>query len=387
MRGLDPRRLIARRDGAHSLRTSSPRLGARSWRRVALQDERYRTLAVRNLWNPGSSKPLVLILDDLPGRLGTIELLERCSAACRTPLSWSRWRCGPERQAGCGRVRTARAGRLTRHELGVLTLPETRSFGPGYEGAAATALHEDSGNCSTSKPARSQERAPAPHPRPRSADAAGFPPAVVAALTGLGCSRMARPVLRVQPSRRPVRARAGGCGGGSHGAVRFAALDGRCDLARHTDVPRRFRRHSCGERSTTLARGWRSRGAARRLWLPAEPATARVLTWRPARHGDEGAVAVLREAGTAAAQRTRDGGAPVAAALRVLGDGGPEPERVGSLTALAGAQAATGRRRSAGSPAEALSPVEEGTPARPQLTAARSGRRGGARRSGRPAVR
>ena len=82
------------------------------------------------------------------------------------------------------------------------------------------------------------------------------------------------------------------------------------------------------------------------------------------------------EAGTAAAQRTPATAARwFAAALRVLGEGGPQAERVELLTALAGAQAATGQfadARAALLEALQLLPEDE-TATRLQLTAACAG--------------
>ena len=66
---------------------------------------------------------------------------------------------------------------------------------------------------------------------------------------------------------------------------------------------------------------------------------ARTTSSAPPRQGDEDAVAVLREAGEEAAQRTPAGAARwFAAALRLLGDSAPAEERVELLTALAGAR-------------------------------------------------
>src|SRR5581483_10877881 len=65
---------------------------------------------------------------------------------------------------------------------------------------------------------------------------------------------------------------------------------------------------------------------------------------RSARDGDLGAVAILREAGDAVAQRTPAGaGRWYGTALRILGDTGHRGLRVELLTALASADAATGR--------------------------------------------
>jgi DNA-binding NarL/FixJ family response regulator/tetratricopeptide (TPR) repeat protein len=123
------------------------------------------------------------------------------------------------------------------------------------------------------------------------------------------------------------------------------------DLVRATHVPRRFRfRHplirravyeSCSPGARLAAHG---RSAAA-LAVRGAPATARAHhVEQSARHGDTAAVAVLMEAGEAAAKR-----APVSAArwfevaLGLLPENAEPPERVKLLMALAGAQAATGR--------------------------------------------
>ena len=94
--------------------------------------------------------------------------------------------------------------------------------------------------------------------------------------------------------------------------------------------------------------GWRLRahercaGALRERGAPASARAHHVE--HAARHGDAEAIAVLREAGEAVLQRTPAGAANwFAAALRLLPDTAPAPERIGLLSALAGALAATGR--------------------------------------------
>ena len=142
------------------------------------------------------------------------------------------------------------------------------------------------------------------------------------------------------------------------------------DLVRPDEVPRRFHfRHplvrravyeSCppGSRLATHAR------SADALAARGAPATTRAHhVEHAARHGDLAAVAVLREAGEATAHR-----APVSAArwfgiaLRLLPESAPRAERVQLLTALARAQAATGRfedSRSALLEAIALTPSDD----------------------------
>ena len=157
----------------------------------------------------------------------------------------------------------------------------------------------------------------------------------------------------------------------------------RRDLVRHTDVPRRFRfRHPLVRRAIYDASpgGWRLGAHQRSAEALAErgvPAAARAHhVERSARHGDSAAVAILREAGSAAAQRAPESAARwFRAALRMLGDTASAEERVELLTALAGAQAATGHfieARSALLEAMALLP-EDATAARTQLSAGCAG--------------
>ena len=120
---------------------------------------------------------------------------------------------------------------------------------------------------------------------------------------------------------------------------------------RSTRVPRRFRfrhpliRGAVYESCSPGARIAAHRRSADALALQGAPATTRAHHIAHSAHpADLGAVAVLREAGEAAAKR-----APVSAArwfetaLRLLPETGWRPERVNLLMALAGARAATGR--------------------------------------------
>jgi DNA-binding CsgD family transcriptional regulator/tetratricopeptide (TPR) repeat protein len=156
-----------------------------------------------------------------------------------------------------------------------------------------------------------------------------------------------------------------------------------CDLVRSTQVPRRFRfRHplvrravyeSCSPGARIAAHG----RAAAALAARGAAATARAHhVEHSARPGDLGAVAILREAGEAAAKR-----APVSAArwftaaLGLLPEKAQRSERVSLLMALAGAQAATGRfeeSRTALLESIDLTPEDE-TTLRVQLVGACSG--------------
>jgi DNA-binding NarL/FixJ family response regulator len=123
------------------------------------------------------------------------------------------------------------------------------------------------------------------------------------------------------------------------------------DLVRSTQVPRRFRfrhplvRRAVYESCSPGARIAAHRRSAAALEARGAPATTRAHHVEySAKHGDMAAVAVLREAGEAAAKR-----APVSAArwfavaLRLLPDKARPSERVRLLMALAGAHAATGQ--------------------------------------------
>ena len=367
--GLDPRRLeqldeSARAELGHVLPALS---GLGSGGDTALQDERYRThRAFRDLLEVlAASKPLVLILDDLHwADSGTVELLgalmRRLPAAPVLLAMAMRPRQTPDRLAAAFE-RAHRTGRLIRLELGALSLPETRQLlGSGVDGAAAAALHEESGGNPfyVEQLARSLERVPG-----RAAAASDLalavgevPPAVAAALTEeLGLlSPAVRLVLEgAAVAGDPFEPELMAAAAGVSESDAVAALDVllRSDLVRHTDVPRRFRfRHPLVRRAIYDASpgGWRLGAHQRSAEALAErgaPATALVHhVERSARHGDSAAVAVLREAGTAAAQRTPATAARwFEAALRILSNAAPPADRVELLTALAGAQAATGQ--------------------------------------------
>jgi ATP/maltotriose-dependent transcriptional regulator MalT len=123
------------------------------------------------------------------------------------------------------------------------------------------------------------------------------------------------------------------------------------DLVRPTTVPRTFQfrhplvRSAVYERCSPGARLAAHQRAAQALAARGAPAAARAHhVEHAARHGDSEAVAVLREAGEAAAGR-----APTSAArwfqtaIRLLPEEAPGSDRLTLLMALAGAQAATGR--------------------------------------------
>jgi predicted ATPase len=157
----------------------------------------------------------------------------------------------------------------------------------------------------------------------------------------------------------------------------------RRDLVRPTDVPRRFRFRHPLVRAAVYASapgGWRL-GAHERCAtaLAARGASAAARAHhveQAAHHGDTAAIAVLREAGEAAARRTPAGAARwFAAALRLLPESASAQERVELLTARAGALAATGQFAQAHAALiDSLRIVpEEALDLRVQLTAACAG--------------
>ena len=367
--GLDPIRLERLDDNARTeLSHVFPALSALAGGGVAvLQDERYRThRAVRDLLETLSAgKPLVLILDDLHwADSGSVELLgallRRLPSAPVLLAMAMRPRQAPERLSAA-LARAQRTGRLARHELGALSLRETQQLlGPGIDGGAATSLYEESGGNPfyLEQLARSLDRGSAPTGAVAEIPlAAGEVPAAVAAalMEELGLlSAVARLVLEgAAVAGDPFEPELLAAAAAVAEPDAFAALDEllRSDLVRHTDVPRRFRfRHPLVRRAVYDAApgGWRIGAHQRSAEALAErgaSAAARAHhVERSARHGDAAAVAVLREAGIGAAQRTPATAARwFRASLRVLGDAAPGEERVELLTALAGAQAATGQ--------------------------------------------
>ena len=334
---------------------------------TALQNERYRThRAISDLLEAlASVKPLVLILDDLHwADSGTVELigalLRRLPSAPVLLAMAIRPRQVPERLSTAFE-RADRSGRLVRHDLGALSLPETRELlGSHIDPHAAVALYEESGGNPfyAEQLARSFDRSPASTTAIADISLAGayVPPAVAAALSEelallTAGARLALDGAAVagDPFEPELMAAAADIGE----ADAFSALDEllRRDLVRQTDVPRRFRfRHPLVRRAIYDASpgGWRlgahqrSADALAERGVPAASVAHHVE--RSARHGDSAAVAILREAGSAAAQRAPATAARwFRAALRTLSETASAEERVELLTALAGAQAATGQ--------------------------------------------
>ena len=367
VQGLEPRRLEALEDDvrtelAHVLPSLS-RFGAAGG--AAFPHERYRShRAVRELLERlTATKPLVLVLDDLHwADSASVELL---GALLRQPPAAAvlvalavRPRQAPERLAAA-LERAHRAGTLLRVEVGALTRGETRELlGESVEGAAATALYDESGGNPfyLEQLARSlalERTAGASELSPADLD---VPPAVAAALAEelALLSDGARLVLEgAAVAGDPFEPELAAAAAATSEASALEALDEllKLDLIRETEVPRRFRfRHPLVRRAVyeSTPGGWRL-GAHERS---AEALTARGASAverahhveRSARQGDAAAVVTLREAGDAMAQRAPANAATwFGHALRLLPDAAPPEARVELLLSRARALVATGQ--------------------------------------------
>ena len=367
--GLEPHRLETLDDDVrHELALVFPSLSrfvAAS--EAALQHERYRShRAVRELLERlTAAKPLVLVLDDLHwADAASVELLggllRRPPAAPVLMAMAVRPRQVPERLSAATE-RAHRQGMLDRVELGALTRAEARELlGEAVDGAAAAALYDESGGNPfyLEQLARSLDRTrdgTAAVPERLLTDLE-VPPAVAAALAEelALLSDGARLVLEGAAVAgdlfEPELAAAAAA---TSEASALEALDELLglDLVRETDVPRRFRfRHPLIRRAVyeSTPGGWRLSAHARSdETLAARGASAAVRAHhveRSARQGDAAAVATLREAGDAVAQR-----APAIAAvwfghaLRLLPDAAPAEVRVELLLSRARALVATGQ--------------------------------------------
>src|SRR3954452_21207194 len=302
----------------------------------ALQDERYRThRAGRELLECiAASAPLVLVLDDVhwadPASIDLLAALLRTppSAAVLLALA-ARPRQLPERLAGA-LERARRAGRLTRVELGALRRAEAGELlGDAVDGTLADSLYGLSGGNPfyLEQLARSARRTGEPAPPAGSGTMGGIkvPSAVAASVTGelALLSPVSRRLLEgaavagdpFEPDLAAVAA----------ALDRTAAAEGVDDLfalglIRSTEVPRRFRfRHPLIRRAVYEAApgGWllgaHERCAHELARRGAAPAVRAHHVEHAATDGDAAAVALLRDAGAAAASR-----APQSAA-RLLG--------------------------------------------------------------------
>ncbi len=347
-----------------------------------LQDERYRAhRALRELLERlAAARPVVLILDDLhwsdPASIELIAaLLRRPPHAGALVALALRPRQAPERLSGAFES-AGSAASLERLELGPLSASEAGDLlGPLARGGRLSELFAETGGnpLYLEQLARSDgRRRPsgqngARTERAREAAEAvaaeGVPPAIARAvadelgeLPGTARKLLEAAAVAGDPFEPEIAAAAAEVGE----PEALACIDElhRLDIVRQTDVPRRFRfRHPLLRRAVYDAapRGWRL-GAHERVARALEARGAAATTRahhveHSARPGDRAAIAVLREAGEAAAGRAPESAARwLEAALRLLPEAGTDAERrpdaterTELLSALATALAAVGR--------------------------------------------
>ena len=366
LQALEPRRMSALGDEtlaelAHVL----PSLSGTVEAAPGPQDDRYRThAAVSQLLEAlAATKPLVLMLDDLHwADSGSIELLasllRRPPAAAVLIAVAMRPRQVPERLAGA-LERARRDETVVTIELGSLSADEARELVGAVDGATAAALYEQSeGN-----PFYLEQLARSPQPAGGGVTGDGnvalagveVPPAVAAALTGelaLLPAEMRRVLEGAAVAGDPFEPELAAAAADMDEPATSDALDELLvrDLVRPSGVPRRFRfRHP-------LVRGAVYEAAPGAWRLGAHERAAEALAERgasaierahhvecSARRGDMEAVALLREAGEAAARRTPATAARLfAGALRLLPATATTDERGQLMDGLAGAQVAVG---------------------------------------------
>jgi ATP/maltotriose-dependent transcriptional regulator MalT len=329
------------------------------------QHERYRShRAVRALLDRlATTKPLVLVLDDLHwADSASVELL---GALLRRPPAEAVLMALAHRPGktpdhlSTALERAHRAAALTRIELGALTPVEAREFlGESVNMADASVLYEESGGNPfyLEQLARARDRAGAPTPAAEMAlSGVGIPPAVAASLSeelALLSDGGRRVLEGAAVAGDPFEPELAAAAAAMPEAVAMGAVDEllQLDLVRDTDMPRRFRfRHPLIRRAVyeATAGGWRL-GAHERcadaLAARGVKAAARAHhVERSARQGDVAAVAVLRDAGEAAARLAPESAARwFGAALRLLPETALVEERVELLLARAGALGAVG---------------------------------------------
>jgi DNA-binding NarL/FixJ family response regulator/tetratricopeptide (TPR) repeat protein len=334
-------------------------------RAVALQHERYRShRAVRALVEQlAHTRPLVLVLDDFHwADSASVELLgallRRPPAAAVLVALSVRPHQMPERLASA-LERAHRAAALTRIEVAGLTPAEARELlADRVDASGAAVLYQESGGNPfyLEQLARPLERGDGKSSAPEiSPTGLGVPPAVAASLAEelASLSGRARLVLEgAAVAGDPFEPDLAAAAAAVSEAEAMDAVDEilHLDLVRATDVPRRFRfRHPLIRRAVyeATAGAWRL-GAHERCAeaLAARGAAAAVRAHhveRSARDGDAAAVAVLREAGQAAARLAPESaGRWFGAALRLLPHAAPVEERVEILLDRAGALGASG---------------------------------------------
>jgi DNA-binding NarL/FixJ family response regulator len=365
---LEPKWLAALDDDIQAeLAHVFPSLSARAdGREPAPQHERYRShRAVRALLGRlAAAKPLVLVLDDLHwADSASVELLGALlrrppAAAVLMAVAHRRGKTADHLSAAFERA--YRGAALTRIELGAFTPAEAREFlGESIGVTDATALYDESGGNPfyLEQLARSLSRAGATTPAAEILlSGIGIPSPVAASLSEelALLSHGGRRVLEgAAVAGDPFEPELAAAAAAVSEAAAMDAIDELLglDLVRDTAVPRRFRfRHPLIRRAVyeATAGGWRL-GAHERCAaaLAARGATTVARAHhveRSARKGDLAAVAVLREAGEAAARLAPASAADwFAGALRLLPQTAPAQERVELLLARARALAATGQ--------------------------------------------
>ena len=368
LQALEPHRFEALDDDVRTgLAEVFPSLSRFSAERDAVvRHERYRShRAVRELLERlTAARPLILVLDDLHwADSASVDLVGSLlrhppDAAVLLALA-ARPQQLPDRFSAA-LERAHRAGMLVRHDLGALTREDAGELlGEAIDETTATALYDESGGNPfyLEQLARSLE-----HDHAGGAGARepllvglGVPAAVSAALAeelallAEGARRTLEGAAVVGDPFDPELAAA------AAGVDEASALDAvdellRLGLVRQTDVPRRFRfRHPLVRRAVYEAApaGWRlgahERTAAALARRGASAAERAHHVERAGRQGDPEAIAVLREAGEAAAHRAPESAAHwFEVALQLLPESAPAADRVELLVARAEALAGSG---------------------------------------------
>jgi len=371
LRTLDPEWVgrIDRQSGAELSRIF-PSLASEAGAPATVLDERYRVhRAVRELLEQlAEAAPLVLLLDDLhwadPASADLVAGLLRRPPQVQVLLAVALRPTQAPGRLAAAIEQSRRSGVLITVELGPLPEAEAAELLGDRLGAdRVRALYAESGG----NPFYLEQlaRTAGLGPRPASLtvggvaipESEGVPPAIAAAL--------AEELATVSPEGRglleagsvigdPFELELAAAAGEVTEAGALAALDELLarGLLRRTDVPRRFRfRHPLLRRAVygATGSGWRSAAherAARALAAHGEPAAVR------ARHveqfaalGDRDAIAVLREAADASAQRAPESAARwYRAALRLLPPGGADAdERIALMRQLAAVLEGTGQ--------------------------------------------
>ena len=367
VRGLEPRRLAELDDDVRvELGRVFPALaGLAGDAGAAPVHERYRAhRAVRELLERLTAiKPLVLLLDDVhwadPASVDLLGALWRRppDAAVLIAVAMRPRQAPPRLWAALERAH--RAGTLARVNVGEFSVEEAHEFlGAAVDADVAASLYAESGG----NPFYLQQlaRAAGATRVAASGEAAvgdvEVPAAVAVALaeeTSL-LSDGARLVLQsAAVAGDPFDPDLAAAAGGVSEVVALNEVDEllRLDLVRRTEVPRRFRfRHPLVRRAVyeSTPAGWRLGAHARCAELlaarGASPAERAHHLQHSAKQGDMAAIATLREAGEAAAQRAPESAAIwFEEALRLLPHHAPTDLRVELLLARARMLIATGQ--------------------------------------------